>query len=562
MNFDIKHIPFSRFGSYISVSYLREQKNLQEGIYIRNIRGGDNHNGAVFKVDVVYRNEIVPFKPKLTNTSLQLEAEQGYIQLIMPENDYLYFKGENVGLRLTLVTGSYDNAFLDHDYGYNVNVFTKNIRFMLRPVMGELNVDAPWEVNRSTHVVADFVPEDNSNVVKGTIEEFLTSYEPKDLPESFDAACQKVKADFARWDQEILKVPERFSRGRKLASYITWSSVVEKQGFLPRPAMYMSKNWMTNIWSWDNCFNAMALTKNNLDLAWDQLMIFFDIQDESGLIPDFMNDQFAYWNCSKPPIHGWTLHWMMQRNKIETSKLGEIYEPLTKWTNWYLEHRVPTEGFMPVYHHGNDSGWDNSTVFAEGVPVESPDLSAFLVLQMDVLAEIAGKLGRDDEQRKWHELSNQTLENMLERFWDGERFYAKLHGERVTTGDSLLLYIPIILGKRLPEDIIQKLVAGLKDEERFLTTNGLATESKKSKYYLDDGYWRGPIWAPSTMILIDGLMSAEETEFARELAEKFCLMASKNGMAENFDAKTGEGLRDRAFTWTSSVFLILANEYC
>lgn len=39
------------------------------------------------------------------------------------------------------------------------------------------------------------------------------------------------------------------------------------------------------------------------------------------------------------------------------------------------------------------------------------------------------------------------------------------------------------------------------------------------------------------------------------------MMANENGMAENFHAQTGQGSRDLAFTWTSSVFLILANEY-
>jgi putative isomerase len=37
-------------------------------------------------------------------------------------------------------------------------------------------------------------------------------------------------------------------------------------------------------------------------------------------------------------------------------------------------------------------------------------------------------------------------------------------------------------------------------------------------------------------------------------------MAARSGMAENFDAITGEGLRDPAYTWTSSVFLIFAHE--
>ena len=43
--------------------------------------------------------------------------------------------------------------------------------------------------------------------------------------------------------------------------------------------MYMSKNWMTNVWSWDHCFNAMALCRDHPSLAWDQWMIMADFQD-------------------------------------------------------------------------------------------------------------------------------------------------------------------------------------------------------------------------------------------------------------------------------------------
>ena len=34
-----------------------------------------------------------------------------------------------------------------------------------------------------------------------------------------------------------------------------------------------------------------------------------------------------------------------------------------------------------------------------------------------------------------------------------------------------------------------------------------------------------------------------------------------NGFHENFDARTGVGHYDTAYTWTSSVFMIFANRY-
>ena len=123
---------------------------------------------------------------------------------------------------------------------------------------------------------------------------------------------------------------------------------------------------------------------------------------------------------------------------------------------------------------------------------------------------------------------------------------------------SLILYIPIILGKRLPSDVRNKLIQGLTEPGRFRTAHGFATEPLTSKYYTTDGYWRGPIWAPATMLLAEGLESAGEHALAKKVREDFCRMAQQSGMYENFNAITGDGLRDPAYTWTSSVYLIFA----
>lgn len=92
-----------------------------------------------------------------------------------------------------------------------------------------------------------------------------------------------------------------------MASFLNWSSIVRPDGFLKREAMYMSKNWMTNVWSWDNCFNALALSYKNPSLAWDTYIIMADFQDISGRIPDSVSDNHIIWNYCKPPVHGWAL---------------------------------------------------------------------------------------------------------------------------------------------------------------------------------------------------------------------------------------------------------------
>ena len=78
-----------------------------------------------------------------------------------------------------------------------------------------------------------------------------------------------------------------------------------------------------------------------------------------------------------------------------------------------------------------------------------------------------------------------------------------------------------------------------------------------SPLYESDGYWRGPIWAPPTLILTDGLRRAGESALAADIARRFCNLCRQSGFAENYDAVSGAPLRDRAYTWTASVFFEL-----
>lgn len=386
----------------------------------------------------------------------------------------------------------------------------------------------------------------------------------KTYEESYSRCKNKVTKEYSQWRQNTLDVPTEFDNGWEKASYITWSSVVPASGKLTRPAMYMSKNWMTNIWSWDNCFNALALMKNNPHLAWDQMMLFFDLQADSGVLPDFVNDRYAYFAFTKPPIEGWLLQKMLEtkRNFLTEDRLAEVFRPLENWTEYWFSYTDYTGNGLPSYNHGNDAGWDNSTIFQLGGPVQSPDLLSFLILQMKALSKIAGLLGRPGREEYWQKRSEKNLKKLTEIFWTGNCFVPikKGHSKEDFVGDSLITYIPIILGKILPDEITEKLVEDLREENRFLTKYGLATENLSSDFFEEDGYWRGPIWAPSTMLIVEGLSRSGRAKLARDIAQRFVEMADKSGMAENFNPLNGEGLRDQAFTWTSSIFLYLGNK--
>jgi glycogen debranching enzyme len=235
------------------------------------------------------------------------------------------------------------------------------------------------------------------------------------------------------------------------------------------------------------------------------------------------------------------------------------YERLARWSTFWLGHRVAPGRTLPSYQHGNDSGWDNSTVFDQDRVVESADLATFLAIQLDVLAELADSLDRPADASGWTAASKRLREAVLTDLWDGDRFttYAPLSGRR-GRAESLLTALPIVAGATLPRDVLDALARQISG---LLTDYGPATEPPSSDCYESDGYWRGPIWAPSTLLVEDGLRQGGYADLADDVSARFRRLCEESGFAENFDALSGKGLRDRAYTWTAATYLVLSAEY-
>lgn len=561
MNFDINKIPFSRYGSYLSFSVIDENYKkgyAKKGLYLRTIHGAPRTK-EIFLFEPLKDESILKYRTEATPESLKIITGEGYVEICMAEADVIRIKGVGIGLKISSRdTDGFNNVIAIDENKWIINLFNLFIKFKMKKIRGDIVVDAPWNGLKCDYINI-FARPDNA---KRVFEFELTEMDgPSGKPSkhgSFDEYKALVSMEFESFIGGMRKKEEIFGELVRLAGYVNWSSVVLPSGLFRRPAMLMSKNWMTNVWSWDHCFNCIALSGVHPKLAWDQLMVMFDNQKEDGSLPDSVNDCYTINNFFKPPIHGWTILKLIEKNYYFTrEKLAEIYEPLCRWTNWWFDYMDDDNDGIPSYNHGNDSGWDNCTVFVDRPPTETPDLTAFLVLQTEALAYIAKMLDKEDEAAFWEEKSADVLNKMIDHFIKDDRLVAltsKTH--KIINSESLLLYVPIVLGKRLPGNILKNLVEGIKNDG-FLTDYGLATESIKSDSYQSDGYWRGPIWAPSTFLIIDGLKASGQEKLAGEITDKFIKLIESGGFAENFDALTGEGLRDKAYTWTSSVFLSL-----
>ncbi|GIF23527.1 glycogen debranching enzyme [Actinoplanes tereljensis] len=518
--------PFSRRGSYFAVSAL------PDGVYLRTVRG-DARNRELLRLGAGI-SSVRPGRLTLTDGTEVALAGSGRALIRTTGPPALDIQ----------VRDQYDVVVEESPVAWRFVAAGANRNYRIRLAHGTARLDATWDGERTTR--ARLLVTGPALVV---VDEY-GSAAPAGPVEDFDAVAASADEDFTAW-------LEKHGGSHRLAAFVTWAAMVPAGGLLRRESMLMSKNRMTNIWSWDHCFNAMALWRDPAGAA-DQIRTLFDHQDEHGCLPDYVNDAVAERNFVKPPVHGWAIAWLMDRDGLPDDAIAALYEPLGRWTDWWFEHRVYGGDGIPSYNHGNDSGWDNATVFAAGVPVQSPDLLAFLSLQMAALARIADRLGRPDDARRWSDRAAATRRTMSERFWVGGRFVARhTVSQRVIESDSLLTLMPLVLGDLLPPDQFEASVQRLLDGG-YLTEHGPATEPPHSPDYVADGYWRGPIWAPTTLLLVDGLRRGGRADLADDITRRFLATCSAAGMAENFDALTGAGLRDPSMTWTASVFLVLS----
>jgi putative isomerase len=262
----------------------------------------------------------------------------------------------------------------------------------------------------------------------------------KDPLPDFEECLAEREREYNDWAMRIPQVSSSHQETAQMAWFLLWNCQVPAGGALTRNAVYMSKFWMTNIWAWDNCFNALAVARANPELAWQQLLLFFDHQDPQGMVPDMINDLEPVYAFTKPPIHGWTIRKLVEilGSKRSYPYLEAIYRPMCKLTDWWFTYRDFDGDGMPQYHHGNDSGWDNATIFDQGYPTEGADLAAYLVLQCETLSYISNILGKTKAADRWQDKANLQLKTLLEKGVKNNRFFSPLDGKRRRTAVPLV----------------------------------------------------------------------------------------------------------------------------
>ncbi|MER5796198.1 trehalase family glycosidase [Streptomyces sp. NPDC001980] len=564
--FSLHDVPFSTHGSWFGISPVLGENKRADDLHLVSHQNGMHAVLRLVPLDTETGGR-ADCRVVSTPSLLRWEHARGSIDCAYEAPETIRIRGRGIGLRISAAAAAltpFTGTYLYRDPVDGAYVFTSyetGRRYRVTPLSGTVTEASGTQ----TLGTADRGLAVSAHAPGGTweiaVDELDSARRPYLLSAAFDDVEERARQAFAAFVDAIAPWRSAETPAAELAAYVLWSATVGSAGLVTRPAVLMSKHWMDKVWSWDHCFNALALAPGSPELAWSQFALPFDHQDESGALPDSVTHSEVLYNFVKPPIHGWTLSHLRRRlpKPLDLAELGVAYDRVSRWTDFWLARRRVPGALLPHYQHGNDSGWDNATTFDPERVVVTADLAVFLILQLRELAALATELGRHDDARGWTRTAEETRVALLDELWTGERFVARGVDSGATwSSSSLLDLMPIALGEHLPEDVAKSLADRI---EAHLTPHGLATELPTSSHYRPDGYWRGPIWAPATVLIEDGLRRSGHRRLADEISVRFRRLCETHGFAENFDALTGAGLRDRAYTWTAAGYLLLAEAH-
>lgn len=384
----------------------------------------------------------------------------------------------------------------------------------------------------------------------------------------FSAAQKNAQA---RWDAWFEHVPTVKEERREKYAYAWWvmaNNLVSPSGYVKHEAMMPTKAFYVGAWLWDSALHAIAFCHIDPELARDQIRVMLANQLPDGMLPDAIFDEGVvseighpiHAKVTKPPIMAWAAL-KIHETHPNVDFLKEIYEPLKRENAWWFEYNDDDKDGIVQYTHPYSSGLDNSPLWDHGLPVESPDINTYLIIQMNSLAKMAELIGKNKEAKEWRKQADELTQRMIEHLWNEEAgIFNALHNEKTIPVLTPFNLYPLWTGQ-LPKEINEKLLAHLQDPSEFWGRFALPTVAYNDPAYSADKMWRGPVWANINYFFIEALNIIGERQLARELREKTLnMIASQPGMREYYNSQSGEAPGSAApiFGWSAAVFIELA----
>ena len=570
--------PISRRGSYLCFAAANGGSGEygRSKLYLGTCRGGLDGVGNMggenscrqVTLELLKNGQTCPVAVSTTVSEVLLQNEAGELRFCLAEKSLALCSGKDgMGLRLT-GRSSMGSTIIDLPSGAWRFPFADQIGLLV-PLKGS--------IRRTAGCTFEALPDENGELLLGMETYDLDPGERLfDSYPAYDDAVKALEAEFDAFCNAVCpSLPAEFEPMRKQALYNTWSLMVEPGvgTIYKHPMVKMMRFVFESAFGWQQAMQAMFLSKD-IRLAWDVLRSSFDAQDANGRVADSISHASFSGTNMKPPFQGVALKWLMENRDlsgIPTDEKKALYDAMARWTNYFFRFRDQDGDGVWENLSMWETGWEDAVYFYVGFPLASPDMNAYTVIMMDALAMLGKEIGLPAaECEAWTARADALTEKIIRMLWNGERWVCRnVRTGAVADSLSLPMFAALILGKRLPQEIIDKTVHFLFSENGFATPYGFASESVHSSRFRH-GFSAGSVITPAQLILCMALEAAGASEAAKEMGLRYARTLRDNGFFHIHDPLDGHGDRTLvAFgekelfwsSWASSCYLFLAERY-
>ncbi len=562
--FDLRAVPFSKRGAFLCVLEDEKDRNL----YLSVTRSPDlwmQRKNLVRIVPVMDNKELI-YEYEVQPDKLTIHTVCGTAEICFDEKNHLHIRGQGIHLRFSSSMMLFENCVSTED-GALEAAYIMIGKLLFVPLLGAMYSDAIWvpQKSRADDFIIEFLPAVETNRFEAVIQEYYSNGLREKFYLPFDDCARACAEEFTHFYKRFPQVSKKYEKEAVLAAFTIWTHTMGPVGILENEVVYLTRTKWLRAFSWEQGFQAMA-SKNDKNEAVKLLMNMFCYQNESGQLPDSVGENGISYMVAKPPIQGFAMNYLLRDfalTDLSKEECTRLYSGFCHLADWWLTNRDRNHSQIPQYYHSNESGFPDATIFRKGFPLQSPDLLSMLILLTEVCGKLALYAGASQgETESWTKESQHLLNILLADFWDGKQFVARLAADGgIVESESAISYLPIILGKRLPQEIIETIAEQLMKEEEYLCEGGVLSENEKSPYFDGAGSYfsRGSILGAMQVFFVIGLEDAGLPDEAREIAERWCRLCAKNGMLLQQQSLATISHDNAWDSWTSACFLVLAS---
>lgn len=424
--------------------------------------GATKQPGAL-RVEPLADGKFVPFTYTVTEALLELTTEKGgKVQFAIAKAARALRITGNTAFRLNGVEPAAFVTTLNTPDGVVISVGA--FRYLLAARKGKISFDDTWVLNKfhSVTPVLEIEP------LNGDFE--LCAF---DLPADTDVpaitktlreCAAENSAEFSAFLDTLVDIPSEWSDVREKIAYPLW---------LCHRVLDDGKEVIVE--------NKYRSAKSNSMLMSMASMAF---KDAARAV-----DMLVSYPVELPPVAGIAAMRLLEENMLNDSR-GEIYRvyaALEEAARKCVGERTADKEGLCFYAYRFESAEDRSPEFFKvGAPVLAPDLNAYMIILCEAIARLAAMEYDDGAARKWEERAWELKAQLIARLWDGESFIGRNAYTGEASGpDKFLSLVPVILGSRLPKDIVRKLAEKLDAKAAdsavgFLLAGGLFDAGEKA----------------------------------------------------------------------------------